>query len=125
MGVPVIVADDPAGGRAEVIVGFDRPRLEQLAARAAAAVATAADGPRLGLRVKDAANGGAEVGTVHPGTPAERAGLRPGDVIELVDGQMVRSAADLEGLGRRLRQGAAVELSVRRAGAELHARLSV
>ena len=123
MGVPVIVAENPVGGRPEVIVGFDRPRLEQLAARAAAGTADP-DGPRLGLRVKDAAGGGAEVGAVHPGTPAERAGLRSGDVIELVDGRPVASSTDLEGVGERLRAGAAVELGLRRDGQRLLVRLS-
>ena len=118
MGVPVITAGD------EVIVGFDLPRLERLAARVAAGAGPGgAEGPRLGLRVKDAA-GGAVVGAVHPGTPAERAGLRAGDVIELVDGRPIGSAADLEGLGPRLRAGASVELGVRRDGQPLRVRLS-
>ena len=115
-GVPVIVAGD------EVIVGFDRPRLERLAERA---TATAAEtpAPRLGLRVKDAP-GGAEIGAVHPGSTAERAGLRAGDVVEQVDGRPVRSAADLEGLAQHLGAGASLVLQVRRDGERLHLRLS-
>lgn len=86
MGVPVITAGD------EVIVGFDRPRLERIAARHGARAG--AGPPRLGLLVKDSDNG-VLVGGARPGSPAERAGFRPGDVLEQIDGQPVRSTADL------------------------------
>ncbi|MFN8633778.1 MAG: glutaredoxin domain-containing protein, partial [Chloroflexota bacterium] len=90
-GVPVITAGD------EVIVGFDRPRLERLATKYAATQAPAADVPRpkVGLRVKDA-NGGAEVGGITPGSPAEQAGARIGDLVVTLNGRPVRSAPDLE-----------------------------
>jgi glutaredoxin 3 len=84
-GVPVIVADG------EVIVGFDRPRLDALARRRAR--------PALGLRIKDApARGrpGVYIGGIRTGSPAERAGLQTGDIITAIDGQPLRSAADLE-----------------------------
>ena len=115
-GVPVIVAGD------EVIVGFDRPRLERLANHAGA---PQAHRPRLGLRVKDAPGGGVEVGGVRDGSPAERAGLRVGDVVESVDGQPVRSAAELERWAQRLRPGVAPDVHVRRAGERLRLRLPV
>ena len=118
MGVPVIVAGD------EVIVGFDRPRLERLANRVAT-TAPPAQGLRLGLRVKDATGGGAQIGGVHAGSPAERAGLCPGDVVEFVDGQPVRSAAELERLVQRLRPGMEADAQVRRAGERLRLRLRV
>ena len=84
-GVPVIVADG------EVIVGFDRPRLDALARRRAR--------PALGLRIKDAPAGGRPgvyVGGTRTGSPAERAGLQPGDIITAIDGQPLRSAIELE-----------------------------
>jgi S1-C subfamily serine protease len=113
MGVPVIAAAD------EVIVGFDRARLERLAARAAGG---AAPPPRLGLLVKDGPDG-VLVGGARPDTPAARAGFRPGDVVEQVDGQPVRTSADVARLAAALavrpveavvrRDGGRVRLAIR------------
>ena len=97
-GVPVIAVDN------QVVVGFNRPRLEQLLAQRA----TAAPGGRksLGARVADAATialrrpgiptSGAYVGGVRPGSPAEAAGLRAGDVIVSVNDAPIKDAAALE-----------------------------
>jgi len=83
-GVPVIAIDG------QVVVGFDQPRLMQLLQQAK---------PKLGASVADAASqaakrpgipsSGAYVGRVRPGTPAEKAGLRQGDVITGLGGQPV------------------------------------
>jgi S1-C subfamily serine protease len=103
MGVPVI-ADSQ-----EAIVGFDLPRLQRMAARHAR--------PGLGLRVKDAEDGsGAYVGSVRPDSPAQRAGVQPGDVVEELSGVPVRSVADLERIGAQRRQGQPTSISVRRNG---------
>jgi hypothetical protein len=56
-------------------------------------------GPRIGVVLDPVDAGhGARVIEVRPGSPAERAGLRGGDVIERVDGQPVDKNADLEEL---------------------------
>lgn len=97
-GVPVIAVDD------QIVVGFNRPRLEALlAARQSAPAATK---PGLGARVADAATmalrqpdlpaAGAYVGGVRTGSPADRAGLRAGDVIVAVGGTPVHDAAGLQ-----------------------------
>lgn len=100
-GVPVTVIGD------EVVVGFDRPRLERiLAAMRARQTSPASSAPRrsLGAKVADAgryalpggtAVQGAYVGGVNPGSPAEAAGLKVGDVIVAVDGRPVLSVDDL------------------------------
>src|SRR6516165_3820834 len=88
MGVPVTAL----GG--EMVVGFDRPRLERLVQR----LQTAPKPATLGAAVKDAPDGGVLVGTVHPGTPAERGGLKPGDVIVVVDGTPVAGVDGLASL---------------------------
>jgi two-component system NtrC family sensor kinase len=49
---------------------------------------------------------------VAPGSPAERAGLRPGDRLVTVDGQAVERAADVLGVLRHGRQGQVVRYGV-------------
>lgn len=96
-GVPVITVDD------QVVIGFDRPRLERL---------LEADGRRkvvFGAAVADAASYlakrgqvpvfGALVGKVSPGSPADRAGLEPGDIIT---GLGLRTIANAEGVEQAL-----------------------
>ncbi len=101
MGVPVITDAQ------EAIVGFDLPRLQRMAARHKPV--------GLGVRVKDTVDGlGAYVGSVRPDSPAARAGIEPGDVIDELSGAPVHSVADLERVGARRRPGAATSVSVRR-----------
>jgi S1-C subfamily serine protease len=109
MGVPVIAAGD------EVIVGFDQSRLERVATRFGAGSRPAT--PRVGLLVKDGADG-VLVGGARPGLPAERAGFRPGDVLERLDGQAVASVADVARLTAPL-VSRPVEAIVRRDGARV------
>jgi serine protease Do len=71
-----------------------------------------------------AANTGALVAGVDPGSPAERAGLRPGDVVLAVDGAAVdgRFPEQLPPIQHRIASqpvGSTVRLSVRRGGAAL------
>ncbi len=102
MGVPVITDAQ------EAIVGFDLPRLQRMAARHRSS-------PGLGLRVKDAEDGsGAYVGSVRPDSPAARAGVQPGDIVDELSGAPVRNAADLERLARQRRPGQPTSISLRR-----------
>ena len=122
-GVPVVATAD------EVIVGFDQLRLARLADRHA--------GPRrppLGLMAADAADylarhvddpaakagvaGGVYVGKIRPGTVAERAGLRAGDVINAVAGKRVRNMAALDKLIDTVQPGESVTVSYWREGSD-------
>jgi len=96
-GVPVTVIGD------NVVVGFDRPKLERILA---STVSTGDGKPKrsLGAKVADASRyampggtavEGAYIGGVNPGSPAEAAGLKSGDVITAVGGKPVRSADEL------------------------------
>ena len=49
----------------------------------------------IGTTVKDAPNGGAELGTVQPGSPAEKAGLKTGDVVTKIDDRSIDTADTL------------------------------
>ncbi len=112
-GVPVITVDG------QVVIGFDLPRLMQLLARRR---------PRLGAAIADAAaqagkrpglpHAGAYVGRVSPGSPAERAGLRPGDVIVALGGQPVLRADDVHRLISQMPPGRDVSLRYWRDGRE-------
>jgi S1-C subfamily serine protease len=107
-GVPVITVDG------QVVVGFDQPRLRQLLKRSGKAK------PMLGASIADAASQaqkrsgipstGAYIGRVRPGSPADRAGLRPGDVIKALGGQPVERAADLHRLIPQMPTGHDVSL---------------
>jgi len=102
-GVPVIVDAQ------EAIVGFDLPRLQRMAARHAR--------PGLGLRVKDAPDRpGAYVGSVRPDSPAERAGVKAGDVVDELSRAPVENAARLERIAAQRRPGQPTSVSVRRGG---------
>ncbi|MCL5265850.1 MAG: PDZ domain-containing protein [Chloroflexi bacterium] len=114
-GVPVIEVDG------EIIVGFDRARLERIIA------SSRARRPALGAKVADsraiaarmpgkALSEGAYVGTVNPGSPAETAGLRAGDVITSIANRPIRNASDVEGVLRDLAAGARVAMTVVRDG---------
>ena len=124
MGVPVIVVDG------QVIVGFDRPRLEQLIGK---------DGgdnrPRFGLKVADASKitrkmgglpvFGALVGSVAPGSPAERAGIKEGDIITEINMRPIRGADDLEKALSNLRKGGRVMIILQRGQQSLRAEVVV
>jgi carboxyl-terminal processing protease len=73
----------------------------------------------------DTAGGGVEVGSVQPGSPAERAGVLAGDVLVRVEGTDV-SGADVPAVASLLRgpAGSAVRVSVRRGSATQTVRLA-
>jgi len=49
----------------------------------------------IGATVKDAPNGGAEIGSVQAGSPAEKAGLKAGDVVTKIDDRSIDAADTL------------------------------
>jgi glutaredoxin-like YruB-family protein len=117
MGVPVIIVDD------EVVIGFDRPRLESLLSKAAPPKPAS-----LGIRVTDAAKRtgkagvattGAYIQKVHGSSPADRAGLREGDVITQINSQSVANADDVARAISSPAVGARVSMTIIRNGSTL------
>ncbi|MFD9895172.1 S1C family serine protease [Amycolatopsis sp. NPDC059027] len=49
----------------------------------------------IGAKVQDAQGGGAQLGDITPGSPAEKAGLKPGDVVTKIDDRTIDSADTL------------------------------
>lgn len=96
-GVPVITVDD------QVIVGFNRPLLEQaLARRKVQLGVSVADAAKLKQKYRLSVGEGALVGAVKPGSLAESAGLKAGDVIVEIAGAPIRNAGDVTDATARL-----------------------
>jgi serine protease Do len=64
-------------------------------------------------------NAGVLVREVRPGTPADKAGLKAGDVITKVEGKEIRNLADLRAQLREKSNQPAVNMSVLRKGSEI------
>lgn len=107
-GVPVIAVDD------QVVVGFDPQRIQTLVGKAAhkrpALGLAIADASRQAMKVGSVPVFGAYVGRVAPGSPAERAGVRPGDIITEANFRPVSNAADLEKVLEKLAAGSRLAL---------------
>jgi serine protease Do len=109
-GVPVVATED------EVILGFDQVRLARLAEKYGAKKR-----PPLGLLAADLqeylakhpdkaasvpeGTKGVFVGVIRPDTVAERAGIRPGDVIVGLAGKRVASMTQLDQMVGTLKAG--------------------
>jgi S1-C subfamily serine protease len=75
--------------------------------------------PRLGVMLEPAEGGGVAVIRLIRQTPAERQGIRPGDVLRTVDGKDVSSAGDVvEALTQR-RSGETISIRLTRRGVEM------
>ncbi|WP_433387404.1 trypsin-like peptidase domain-containing protein [Micromonospora sp. KLBMP9576] len=77
--------------------------------------------PSLGVSVTAAEGGGALVAAVTPGSPAEKAGLRRGDVITKFGDKPVNDSDDLVGAVQAGKVGDRVEVTYKRNGAEARA----
>src|SRR5262249_44440000 len=92
------------GGKARSALGLDiRPLTPEVARQ-------------LGIRGSD----GIVVATVEDGSPAEAAGLQPGDVIREVNRQRVRNVGDFERATRGLKEGDRVMLLLQRGSSSLY-----
>lgn len=120
-GVPVTTAGD------EVIVGFDQTRLARIAEQYAGPKR-----PPLGLLGADAADylarhpevaksvpegtTGIYVGIVRPNSVAERAGIKPGDIVTSVAGKRARSMSYIDELIKTLKAGQSIPVRFLRNG---------
>jgi putative serine protease PepD len=72
--------------------------------------------PYIGIQSSDSTGGGAEIVTVNPGTPGDKAGLTEGDVIKKVDGKDVLQADDVSRNIAGKKPGDKIEVEVQRNG---------
>ena len=108
-GVPVITFDD------EVVVGFNRPRIEQILA---ARRFQSGGPPTLGISVADYKGqpAGALVGRVSRGSLGERLGLQSGDIIVKINDHDIRDANDVEAAVVGVRPGQRLSVAISRGG---------
>lgn len=59
---------------------------------------------------------GALIAQVQPGTPGEKAGLKPGDIVTAIDGQVIKDSREMSREIARKKPGTTVKLSVLRDG---------
>jgi len=72
--------------------------------------------PQLGVSLTDAPNGGATIAAVTAGSPADKAGLKVGDVVTAVDGHLVDTSDTLVADIRSSAPGATVAITYTRGG---------
>ncbi|WP_432501223.1 S1C family serine protease [Kineococcus arenarius] len=127
IGIPTLAATSPAGGGgAAPGIGFAIPSnaVKNVAPQLIEdGEVTDTNRAALGVTVTTLADSsgqpaGVGVVGVEPGGAAEAAGLREGDVITSVDGQQVRSTAELSAVLADLEVGQTVDVTVQRAGQE-------
>jgi glutaredoxin 3 len=116
MGVPVIVINN------EPVIGFDRNRIRELLASGNGSKKSV----RFGLKIADAAKvapkmgvapaSGAIIGEVTPSLLGEKAGLKPGDIVNSLNGGSIKSAADMERFLTAVKQGNIVTIGFLRDG---------
>ncbi|MEO8557980.1 MAG: Do family serine endopeptidase [Rhodospirillales bacterium] len=117
----------PSGGN--VGIGFAVPiRMAHIVADQLVAYGKVQRG-RVGVQIQDVTPdiagamgldkvGGALIARVEPGSPADKAGLKQGDVVTAVDGQAVRNSSDLRNHVGLVRVGEKVEIAYRRGKSE-------
>ena len=115
MGVPVTVFDG------EIVVGFDRQRLEQLVssrpkAKRPSFRASIADASKIAAKQGTGIVSGAYVGGTRQGSTAQRIGLKQGDIITRVNKQSITKASDLERILAGMQEGQRVLVEFRRDG---------
>ena len=119
-GVPVIVVDG------QVVVGFNRPVLEQaLARRPVRLGVSVADAAKMRERYDLSVGEGAVIGAVRPGSLAARLGLRAGDVIVDIGGHPIGTAQDVTDTLARLRGAQEIPIAWVRGEKRLHATVQI
>ncbi len=68
----------------------------------------------LGMQIATVQNVGVVIQTVQLGSPADTAGLDPGDIIQTVNRRVITAADQIRGAVRDLKAGDAVQISVER-----------
>jgi len=116
-----IAVDDQAGGSANAGVGFAVPSTTVKAVADELIAGKVVQHSYLGVAVGDnPAGGGAKIGTVRAGSPAEKGGLKVGDVITEIDGKAIADANALTAVVGKHAPGDTLQITVDRNGTTVH-----
>ncbi|MEC9056706.1 MAG: PDZ domain-containing protein, partial [Verrucomicrobiota bacterium] len=74
------------------------------------------DRPVIGFNVAGAVAGGVQLAEVYPDSPADVAGMRRGDVVARIEGQLVKNLRELQGILSGHEPGNEVEVTFLREG---------
>jgi putative serine protease PepD len=113
MGVPVTVIDG------QVVVGFNRQRLEQLIVSAGQPIhfgIKAADADKIANQLNVANISGAYIGTVKTSSLAEQAGLRTGDIVTGLNSTTISGTDSLQKTIAHLKKGSHLKITYLRDG---------
>ena len=133
IGIPTLVAGDAQSGTAAAGIGFAIPaNTVKLIASQLASSGRVTNTGRAALGIRGASAliaGGAPVGvvvvTVTTGGAADKAGIRPGDLISAVAGRDVTSLAGLADVMAGLKPGTTVDVVIERSGATTTLRVTL
>jgi len=116
-----IAVDDQNGGSANAGVGFAVPSSTVKSVADDLIAGRVVKHAYLGVAVGDnPAGGGAKIGTVRAGSPAETAGLKVGDIVTSIDGEAIADANELTAAVGEHAPGDTIQLTVERNGATVH-----
>jgi putative serine protease PepD len=105
-----------SGSTGNIGVGFAIPANRAKSVAQALITGGKVSHPYLGISVGDAQNGGAQVQSVQAGSPAEKAGLKVGDVVTKVGDRSVGNSEALVGAIQASSVGTKLNLTVQRNG---------
>ena len=116
-----IAVDDQNGGSANAGVGFAVPSSTVKSVADDLIAGRVVEHAYLGVSVGDnPAGGGAKIGTVRAGSPAETAGLKVGDIVTSIDDKAIADANELTAAVGEKAPGDTIQLTVVRNGATVH-----
>jgi putative serine protease PepD len=105
-----------AGSNGSVGVGFAISANKAKAVTSQLASGGKVSHPFLGVSISDASSGGAQIQTVEPGGPADKAGIKAGDVVTKVGDRPITGSEDLIGAIQGSTVGGSLQLTIVRGG---------
>ncbi|HEX5596415.1 MAG TPA: trypsin-like peptidase domain-containing protein [Micromonosporaceae bacterium] len=118
IGINTAIATAGQGNTGNIGVGFAIPSNKAKAIAEILKEGGKVSHPHLGVEISTAEGGGALVGRVVPGSPADRIGLRKGDVVTRFGDKVIENAEDLTTAVQARKAGDQVELTYKRNGVE-------
>ncbi|MBA3488255.1 MAG: trypsin-like peptidase domain-containing protein [Longispora sp.] len=117
VGINTAIATSGSGSRGNIGVGFAIPSNKVKVVAEQLMKGGKVAHPYIGVRVSNSeTKAGAEIAGVDPGSPAEKAGLKQGDLVTAIDGKTVRNSDELVSMVQAVQPGSKLSLIVVRDG---------